>query len=130
MSDVASETFIPLPSLVGSRLYSVTFILDYQQLAFDDTEAQRVISVYSRARVPAGDKWFTSGEPGYRDALCDRIGGIVRKAGRRKADHFHVCRWAIMSISLRPEDFSGPEAAEYVRHVGRDETLHIVWQDE
>jgi hypothetical protein len=134
MSDVASETFIPLPSLVGSRMYSVTFILDYQQLAFDgpDTE-QHAINTYSRTRVGVGDSWFVSGEPGYRDALCNRVGGIVRIAGTDDAEKQIIVTFAddaIISISLRPEDFTGPEAAEYICYAGKDERLHVVWQDE
>jgi hypothetical protein len=134
MNDVASETFIPLPSLVGSRMYSVTFVLDYQQLAFDgpDTE-QRVKNIYSRTRVRVGDSRFVSGEPGYRDALCNRIGGIVRTAGTDDAEKQITITFAddaIISMSLRPEDFTGPEAAEYICYVGKDERLHVVWQDE
>jgi hypothetical protein len=62
-----------LEILVGEKLSSVTFVLDYWQIDFDGNG----FNVMSKITV-RGDGWMCqSGEPGFRDRLCEQIAKIV-----------------------------------------------------
>jgi hypothetical protein len=52
-----------------------------------------------------------------RDALCDRIGRSVTDGWVREGEEIRICfgDGSSVRISLRPEDYSGPEAAEFIR---------------
>lgn len=76
------------------------------------------------------------GEAGYRDTLCDRIGQTVRCAATEGASERTVIEFAdetIFAISLRDEDFDGPEAAAYYveyYHDARGQHIAlVVWQE-
>jgi hypothetical protein len=134
MSDVDTDPFIGLDGLVGSQLACVIFIWDYQQIECEGPRAGEIhrINIYGRPHVRVGDRWYMSGEPGYRDALCDRIGAVVRGAQTAAEEEriaIDLADGALISISLRQEDTPGPEAAEYVRTFGRQTERHMVWQD-
>ena len=60
--------------LVGERLTSVTFILDYVQIGFDDAAA---LSVMCPIRVKSAAMMVNSGERSFRDQLCSAIGHPV-----------------------------------------------------
>jgi hypothetical protein len=62
--------------IVGAQLSSVTFVMDYWQLAFDG----HVFSIMTRLAVGAGDRTICSGEDGFRDRLCEQITKVVSAA--------------------------------------------------
>ena len=62
--------------IIGEKLSSVTFILDYWQLDFDGHR----FSVLTWLSVTRGSKTVRSGEAGFRDELCGQIAKIVRVA--------------------------------------------------
>ena len=104
------ENISPLQIIVGEKLSSVTFVMDYVQLGFDGP----LLTAYSGPEVSFGGKVFAWGEPGFRDVLCDRIGAIVRQAEAVDDDAIRISLGdgGLISISLKPEDYDGPEAAE------------------
>ena len=99
----------PLQILVGEKLSSVTFVMDYVQLGFDGT----CLTAYIGPVVTFRGKVFAWGEPGFRDIICERIGAIVRQAEvvENDAIRMSLSDGGVISISLKPEDYVGPEAA-------------------
>jgi hypothetical protein len=63
--------------IVGEQLSSVTFVMDYWQLAFDG----HVFSIMTWLAIGAEDRTTRSGEDGFRDRLCEQITKIVGAAG-------------------------------------------------
>jgi hypothetical protein len=63
--------------------------------------------------IKVGQKPLSFGQPGYRDALCERIGQAVRSACVEENEGIFIDfeDGSTLSISLRPDDYSGPEAA-------------------
>lgn len=106
---MTGTVFDPLGPLRGEQLSAVTFVADYVQLWFDGP----CLSAYSLPVVSAGGISYHWGEPGYRDALCGCIGKTVDDAGVVEGQHIRLdlSDGASIEISLRPEDYEGPEAA-------------------
>lgn len=100
----------PLAPLVGTDLSSVTFVRDYVQLCFHSDQPR--LTCVTNPEVRLRDRVVRWGEPGYRDALCDRISVVVRDAyvveGEEACVEFtdgvSVC------VSLRPDDYRAAEA--------------------
>jgi hypothetical protein len=111
----------PLNPIVGSQLSSVEFVQDYVQLRFDGP----CLAAFTPPSVRVGKAWFKWGSPGYRDLLCDRIGATVCTASvaEEKEIRIEFDDGALISISLRPEDYCGAEAALFDN--GSEETW--VW---
>lgn len=63
----------PLSILVGSELSSVEFVRDYVQLRFDGP----TLTAVTHGVVTLPDGQYGAATPGYRDALCSRIGRTV-----------------------------------------------------
>ena len=72
-----AETDPPLPDaiqiVVGAQLSSVTFIMDYWQLAFTG----HIFSVLTWLWINADGKKLRSGDDGFRDLLCGQIAKAV-----------------------------------------------------
>jgi len=99
-----------LGKLVGHELSSVTFVRDYVQLAFDGPS----MNAYTTPTVTRGSESLTLGQPGYRDVLCRQIGCRVERTevGDQRASVVFE-NGAAVSISLRGEDYRGPEALRF-----------------
>ena len=100
-----------LTPLAGGQLNSVEVVQDYVQLRFDGP----TLTAHLPPVVHIGSKTVSSGQQGYRDALCERIGRTVAGAGV-DVDVL-VVRFddgTRITILLRDEDRTGPEAVEYV----------------
>jgi len=99
-----------LGSLNGHVLSSVEFVADYAQLRFDGP----TLTAYTPPTVSWGTESHIWGEPGYRDALCRQIGCRVE---RTAVDDAQVSiafeSGAAVLISLRDEDYRGPEALQF-----------------
>jgi hypothetical protein len=131
MSDAPVE---PISALARSELAAVTFIRDYLQLQFEgpDTGEFHLVSLYSPSRIHTDDTWFAGGEPGFRDALCKRIGVYVHRALTVRQQEQVVIEFAdgaTFALSLRAEDFQGPEAALYDHQKGHEKQI-VVWRDD
>lgn len=94
--------------LRGEQLSAVTFVQDYIQLGFDGPG----INVLNPTTVTTRAKTVTSWTPGFRDALCEQITKIVAVVEQRPSESLTIAfeDGSSLSISLRPEDYSGPEA--------------------
>jgi hypothetical protein len=130
---MSAEFVEPLNDLAGSRFYAVEFILDYLRLQFDGSQGHHEMTVEVDPRIRVGDRWFTWGEPGFRDALCDQFGATVRSArtdieGEQILIDFD--NGALISIPLRIEDFFGPEAASYEHSLGQKSLNGALWTTE
>lgn len=99
-----------LGTLVGHDLSSVTFVRDYVQLAFDGPG----LNAYTMPTVISGSESLRLGQPGYRDGLCSQIGFRVERTTVNDASvTITFENGTMISISLRDEDYHGPEALEF-----------------
>jgi hypothetical protein len=127
MSDVPVES---MSALAGSQLVAVTFVKDYLQLVLEGPQASHShhLNLYNPSRVQAGDTSFRWGEAGYRDALCACIDAHVsRAASEAEQIVLEFSNGTIFTISLRAEDFDGPEASEWVHEVDGEVQQVMVW---
>jgi hypothetical protein len=112
-----------LERIVGTSLRSVAFVADYVQFDFDGPG----LTAYTLPTVSLGSEHLKSEQPGYRDALCRRIGSRVE---RIEADDQHVSvifeGEAAISISLLDEDYTGPEALQFLLNQDRPERIWVV----
>jgi len=103
-----------LKEISGYVLSSVTFVRDYVQFAFDGS-VPAGLTAYTVPTVSWGSESHTWGEPGYRDALCRQIGCRVK---RTAVDDQQVSiafeSGATVLISLRDDDYRGPEALQFL----------------
>jgi hypothetical protein len=101
-----------LKQLIGEQLSSVEFVQDYLQLRFDGP----CLNVYSGVhRVTSNLSSLVWGQPGYRDALCGLISRKVKKTEVLSDERisFIFDDESVWSMSLRKEDYRGPEAFEF-----------------
>lgn len=101
---------LPFKRLIGEQLTTVIFVLDYVQLQFSNGSTLTALTWPS---VDVGGTVLGYGKPNYRDALCERIAKTVR-AGSVVEGEFLSVEFddnSVISVSLRPEDYSAAEAA-------------------
>jgi len=111
------NTPVPVMQLVGTELASVMFVRDYVQLGFDGPvlNALTPIAVTTNGGIPV-----TSGEADFRHRLCELIGGSVTEVRLRSGEALSI-RFAdgsLVSLSLRAEDYPGPEAIVFFANGG------------
>ena len=111
----------PIRSLAEQELSGVVFVQDYVQLQFDDSG----LTAVTLPTVMANEHTYLPGMQGYRDALCERIGHTVVDARIHEGEGIELefDDGSVISISLRSEDYVGPEAAIF--HGGPNQTW--VW---
>jgi len=98
--------------LVSEVLAGVTFVHDYVQLQFGSPPT---LNVYMPITVRGSGVTSRSGDRGFADALVGQIAkkvGSVRKQPSQRLEIVFDDASSI-EISLRPEDYKGPEAFEY-----------------
>jgi hypothetical protein len=99
-----------LEQLSGRRLHAVTFVLDYVQFRFDPP---LTINAFTRVSVrPNGEKVTGDDDDQFRTLLCSQISKVVGLVIVRDSKSFDLTFTdsSGISISLRPEDYVGPEA--------------------
>jgi hypothetical protein len=94
--------------LVGRQLSSVEFVQDYLQLRFDGPS----ITVTNPLTVNDNETEITSWNAGFRDLLCSQITKIVQDVNfePEKALAIRFIDNSQIAVSVRPEDYSSPEA--------------------
>ena len=98
----------PFASLMGERLSSITFVMDYVQFNFDT----RTLTAIIQPVVTVGGRSFRSGEQDYRDALCERISAtVVAVSLTAEETLIQLDAGSTLVISNRVEDAVGPESA-------------------
>ena len=100
--------FALFDELYGEPLSAVTFVQDYLQLWFDGPG----INVENPLTVASAEGVITSWQPGFRDLLCGQIAKIVAAVEHRPpvALTIRYTDGSSIAISLRNEDYIGPEA--------------------
>jgi hypothetical protein len=100
-----------LDPIVGECLSGVAFVMDYVQFQFDS--ALLTALILPAVRVSAA--LWTSGEPGWRDTLCERIGVVVQSAYAKEGEQLAIdfVDGSRVTISLHPSDYRGPEAINF-----------------
>jgi hypothetical protein len=93
--------------LCGQKIFSVEFVCDYVRIHFDNA-----VMAFINPMSITGSVQAQEGAPGFRDAICSIIGKTVEEV-RILADASMeiVLKGMTVSVSLRPEDYHGPEAA-------------------
>jgi hypothetical protein len=97
-----------LDILIGRELSSVEFVRDYIQLHFDGPS----LTMVTNPVIYTADFSYNWDMPGYRDALCDRIGTVVSKAFVVEGEEFRLefDDSSCVVVSLREDDYVGAEA--------------------
>jgi len=108
--------------IVGEQLSGVTFVMDYLQLQFNPPPT---INAYSPATVCSGGKSWVSGDDQFRNKLCEQITKIVKSVVLRNEEAFSITfeDGSLISISLKPSDYVGPEAIDFQ---GRDQRWMVI----
>ena len=73
--------------IVGARLTSVQFVLDYLILGFDEKGA---LTTLVWPEIVQGVNVSSFGSPGYRDHLCALITGVVQSAAINRDDTIEI----------------------------------------
>lgn len=101
--------------LKGRVLSSVEFVHDYLQLRFDGP----CLTAYTHPTIDYTGGRVTWGAPGYRDRLCEQIGATVTDAWANEAEvAVGFESRTVISISMKDEDYTGPEAVQFVSEDG------------
>jgi len=97
--------------IVGEKLSAITFVLDCWQFQFDGP----TINALTRVQVSAGGNTLADGDDQFRNLICGQIGKIVAEVKFVKSRAFVVTfeDLSSISISLKAEDYRGPEAIVY-----------------
>jgi len=113
---IENQTPSILNELVGSELSSVEFVRDYIQFHFDGPW----LTTLTLPSVRNGTGHLRAIDPGYRDALCGQIG--IEVAGVGLTEEELTVRFSdavVFVVSLRDEDYTGPEAINFCGADGR-----------
>jgi hypothetical protein len=99
--------------IVGEQLSGVTFVMDYIQLQFNPPP---ILNAYTPVSVLFEGKHCVSGEDQFRNRLCQQITKIVKSVSIEEGEAFLIAfeDSSIISISLKPSDYVGPEALEFI----------------
>jgi hypothetical protein len=115
-----------LDALVGERLGSVVFVMDYLQLDFNEAR----FTAYAWPTVTIGDHAIQFGDPSYRDSLCAFIASEVLSV-EESSEAGLLIRFELGDIVTNPgaSELSGPEIAQLQVHEGpfRD-AVWMVWR--
>lgn len=101
-----------LSSIIGAQLSTVDFVMDYIQLNFDGDKERATLTTYTLPVIRVGENLYKLGDPGYRDKLVERIAKRVTYTWVKEKDEIGIGfdDGSTVSVSLKPEDCSGPEA--------------------
>jgi hypothetical protein len=95
-----------------SELSSVIFIRDYIQFVFEGEKENVILSAFTLPSTVVNNHKYTLHTVGYRDALCSLINKVVKTASDEgNSIKITFVSGDILEISLKEEDYEGPEAA-------------------
>lgn len=110
------STYVPnelLGRLVGFRLFSVQFVMDYVQLRFDGPSPDMpVLNCDVMPTVEIGAEALIDGQTGYADALRLLIPGVVQRTQEGTGLGLRI-EFEAGAIVVHPtvQDLTGPEIA-------------------
>jgi hypothetical protein len=101
-----------LEEIVSEDLAAITFVRDYVQLQFGSPPT---LNVYTPITVRSTAGTCRTGDARFADALTGQLNKRVREVVRRKAEKLELQfeDGSAIEVSLRPDDFQGPEALQY-----------------
>ena len=107
MSVASEATF---KRLEGEHLISVHFLQHYLQLHFEES----LLNIYTPVTVSAVGTATRNDTDGFRDGLCGQIAKRVEAVSLVPSEALIIAfeDGSQLSISLRPDDYAGPEAVE------------------
>ncbi len=96
--------------LIGEKLSSITFVMDYIQLSFDGP----TINVYAPILVKDEITTTRCGEDQFRNQICSFIAKQVKEVTFAESESIYIYfeDHSQIQISLRESDYTGPEAIE------------------
>jgi hypothetical protein len=96
--------------LDGELLTGVKFVLDYWQLEFSAS----TITSLTNIEVRSNGVVIRNGDDQFRNRLCEQIGKVVERLELRESMTCTITfeDTSSISISLKPEDYQGPEALQ------------------
>lgn len=102
-----------IKSLEGSDLSTVIFIRDYIQFVFEGEKENVLLSAFTLPTTVVSNHKYDFQTSGWRDALCSSINKTVSTAITEDGNAIEIAfeDGTILEISLREEDYEGPEAA-------------------
>lgn len=97
--------------LIGERLTSIEFVLDYVQLRFDGP----TLTILTSAALSMEGRTIRSDEYGFKDEVCRQIGRNVSAVGFVEDHHisFQFDNGAVLQFSLAASEYTGPEAGTF-----------------
>lgn len=100
--------FSYLNQIVGEKLSAVVFVMDYHQLQFDGPG----FTILNPITVTSGRSSVSTGDDRFRNRLCEQIAKVVKRATCAEGDSSTIEFEddSTKSISLKAEDYTGPEA--------------------
>lgn len=113
----APESKSVLHYLDNEQLSAVTFVQDYVQLHFDGP----CLTAYVWPHILNQKGSIAPKVPGYRDALCERIGKIVVQAFEEPGERLAIvfADGVTLEVSLKEADREEPEAAMFHDQSGK-----------
>jgi hypothetical protein len=105
--------FMTLKSIEKSELSSVIFVRDYIQFVFEGEKENIILSAFTLPSTVVGNQKYYYQTSGWRDALCTLINKIVKAAFAEEGYTIKITfeDGDSLEISLKEEDYEGPEAA-------------------
>jgi len=111
-----NQTTRCLNEIVGSRLSSVEFVMDYIEFRFDGP----CLTTLTLPSIRSGTGDLRAVDPGYRDGLCRQIGTEVADVLLTEEDLTVAFSDSVaFVVSLRDDDYTGPEAVNFCGADGR-----------
>jgi len=103
---------------------SVVFVMDYIQFDFSGPR----LSAFTHPTMEIEGRTLRWNDSGYRDALCEQITHYVSETNIRKDDAIELVfdTGAIIRISLKPDDYHGPEAAMFMVNLTDDKRWWVL----
>lgn len=110
---VSPEEKAAFDRIVGENLSGVTFLETYVQLQFNPPPT---LNVYNPVTVEAAGGKAAFGEPAFANLVIAQLGKVVR-AARVASEELRIdfMDGSTIRVSLRPEDYEGPEGIELHR---------------
>jgi hypothetical protein len=104
---------LTIKAIESSDLSSVNFIRDYIQFVFEGKKENVILSAFTLPTTEVNNKKYHFQTSGWRDALCTLIKKIVSTAIAEEGNAIKITfeDGDVLEISLKEEDYDGPEAA-------------------
>jgi hypothetical protein len=103
--------------LIGEELSGIAFVRDYVQLQFNSLPE---LTALTPITVASGSASATLGNPDFANLAIGQIGRSVGAIDYRESNILRLIfeDGSVVSISLEPDDYTGPEAVNFRRRDG------------